>query len=101
MLLEINEETYVTIKPNDLVQCVTTHKGFPQKGWKGKILEKIKEYDLGLAIEWEMPFEMGHSCKSMGRNKHCRYYGCEEGHINQTLLKNIRLIKPEQLEFEF
>lgn len=101
MLIEINEENYEIIKPNDIVECVVNFNNFPQKKWRGKVLSKNKDYKLGLNVEWEFPFSYGHDCAGLGKQKHCRTYGCEEGHFIQTLLKNIRLVKPEQLEFDF
>jgi hypothetical protein len=57
-------------KLGDTVICNTSFEDFPQKGWRGKIIDIYYSEEI-ISIEWEKSFSYGHSCRGLGEDKHC------------------------------
>jgi GH18 family chitinase len=97
------------LKIGDTVMCVIPYPGYPQKGWRGKVVSIVpgffstsKEWD-GYGIEWEYPFTNGHNCNGSGKDGYCRYYTngsklVDKRYLEKTALADILKKVEKQLE---
>jgi len=68
----------------DEVICDKSYPNFPQKGWRGKVVNIAPySYSSKIGIEWNKPFPEGHHCDGKGELGYCRYY-VETSHTSSS-----------------
>ena len=87
-------------KVGDEVECNTSFEGYPQKGWRGRVVhhsESVIANGICVGVEWEQPFFWGTNGGGKGKNEHCRFYYDTQGKTSADL--NV-IKKKNQLQLE-
>ena len=86
-----------SFKIDDIVICNTSFEGYPQKGWKGKVIYE-RDFLNVIGVEWEQSFFWGHDCGGIGKYGYCRYYDNAMSTANLNIIDILYERQEKQLE---